>query len=208
MKEERNWRKTVIYCSHKFYDFAIVFYGNSIQWVHTPVQTFYNEVTWTAIHSWGLRQCWWIYSYIHQHSDLGATICHDLMSPYMSSKRARYPGAFFIVMKRWSSCYFLGGFTQEFFHLRPLNKASVFVRIWRALLRLEYEYIKRICMKHNHWNVSKSIHPTSIFFLLSYFITCIDEENWVQSTRVQKEYGDWLSQGPAINTLSLSRTVP
>lgn len=67
-------------------------------------------------------------------------------------------------------------------------------------------------MKDNHWNVSKSVPPTSIFFLSSYFITCIDEENRVQSTkvstRVQKEYGDSLSQGPVINTLSLSRTVP
>ena len=95
---------------------------------------------------------------------------------------------------------------------KTFEQSSVFVRVWRAILWLEYDYIKSICMKDNHWNISKSIPPTSIFFLLSYFITCTNEENRVQSTkvsaRVQKEYGDWLSQGPAINTLTLFRTVP
>lgn len=42
-------------------------------------------------------------------------------------------------------------------------------------------------MKLECWNVSKNIPPTSTFFLLSYFITCTDEENWVQSTKVSTE---------------------
>lgn len=77
---------------------------------------------------------------------------------------------------------------------RPLHKAGDFVRMWGAILWLEYEYIKSICMKHNHWDVSKSLLPTSIFFPLSYFITCTDKENQVWctkgSTEVEKEYGN------------------